>query len=87
MAGATVSERNYYAALRSRLVSTRHQLDWSQADMANALGIPLANYKKYEVRSKFPLHLVERLALVTHRDVEYIVTGKNVRQLRSVAAS
>lgn len=44
--------------------------------MASALGIPLVTYKSYEVRSKFPPHLIERLALVTHTDVGYIVTGK-----------
>lgn len=73
---ANISERQYYDAFRERLVRLRRSLDWSQADMAAALNIPLPNYKKYERRSKFPLHLIERLALVTHRDVEFIVTGK-----------
>lgn len=69
-------ERDYYDGFRERLVRLRQALNWSQAQMAEALNIPLANYKKYEVRSKFPLHLIDRLALVTHRDVEFIVTGR-----------
>lgn len=65
----------YYSGFRDRLVLLREELDWSQAQMAKALGVPLANYKKYEIRSKFPLHKIELLALVTHETVEYVVTG------------
>lgn len=83
---ASPSERQYWHEFRQRLVGLRDQLGWSQADMAKALDIPLTNYKSYEVRSKFPVHLLEKLALVTHRDVDFIVTGRNVRELRRRAA-
>lgn len=76
MAYMQPSAQQYYLSFRERLKDIRAQLKWSQADMANALGIPLVTYKSYEVRSKFPPHLIERLALVTHTDVGYIVTGK-----------
>lgn len=66
----------YYEDFRERLVSLRLQLNWSQPQMADALGLTLARYQKYEIRDKFPLHLIAKLALVTHRDVEFIVTGK-----------
>ena len=81
MASEKVSERAYYSAFRQRLRSIREELDWSQAEMASALGIPLDNYKKYEIRSKFPPHLFEKFALVTHRNIDFIVTGRgpNVR--------
>jgi transcriptional regulator with XRE-family HTH domain len=66
----------YYDQFRQRLIHVRLELDWTQEVMAQALGIPLANYKKYEIRSKFPLHLIPKLAIVTHRDVDFIVTGR-----------
>jgi transcriptional regulator with XRE-family HTH domain len=83
------TDRAYYDAFRKRIKTIRDELEWSQAEMANALGIPLANYKKYEIRSKFPPHLFERLALVTHRNIEFIVTGRgpNVRTIGRRAAS
>lgn len=73
------TERDYHAAFRERLIATRNRLEWTQAKMASALGIELENYKKYERRSKFPLHLIEQLALVTHSEIDFIVTGRNVR--------
>jgi hypothetical protein len=83
---ANPSERQYWDEFRARLVKIRTDLDWSQADAAAALDIPLTNYKSYEVRSKFPLYLIEKLALVTHRDVEFIVTGRNVVKFRRQVA-
>lgn len=71
----------YYDAFRKRLVDLRKQLGWSQEDMAKALGIALPNYQKYEIRSKFPLHHLEQLARVTHRDLDFIVTGRSVARL------
>lgn len=90
MAKATAhSDSSYYADFRKRLKGIRDDLDWSQAQMAEALQIPLVNYKKYEIRSKFPPHLLGRLALVTHRPVDYIVTGagQNIRQIVRKTAS
>lgn len=77
----------YDAAFRERLIAIRESLKWTQADMAQALGISLDRYKKYEIRSKFPPYLYEKLALVTHRELYYIVTGRNVRVLHPVAAA
>lgn len=81
------TERAYYDAFRARLIGVRTELDWSQADAARALSIPLANYKKYETRSKFPLHLLDRLVLVTHRDLDFWVTGRNVKAFPKRLAS
>lgn len=66
----------YYDQFRKRLLNLRLELDWTQPQMAEALGVPLDSYKKYEKRDKFPLHLLGKLALVAHRDVEFIVTGR-----------
>lgn len=81
------TERAYYDDFRSRLIATRARLNWTQQQMATALGIELANYKKYERRSKFPLHLIEQLALVTHSEIDFIVTGKNVKAFTRRSAS
>lgn len=76
----TESKSGYYAAFRARLVKLRLDLDYSQDQMATALGMSKANYEKYEYRSKFPLHKVPQLALITHESLEFILTGKNSRR-------
>jgi transcriptional regulator with XRE-family HTH domain len=76
MATKTPSEREYYDAFRRRLKELRLAVDWSQQNMADALGVPLENYKAYEKRVRFPPHLLEKLALITHRELHYLVTGK-----------
>ncbi len=77
------AERAYHETFRARLVGLRNDLGYSQPQMAEALGLSLDNYKKYETRSKFPPHLFNKLALVTHRPLEYIVTGQgpNIRPI------
>lgn len=89
MVEINVSEQAYHVAFRRRLAGLRQDLGYSQSQMAEALGIPLLNYKKYETRSKFPPHLLNKLALVTHRPVEYIVTGQgaNIRAVSRRTAS
>lgn len=82
MADDKVTEREYHEAFRQRLVALRDSLGWTQPQMARALLISVDNLKKYETAYKFPPHLYEQLALVTHREIEYIVTGRNVRQFR-----
>ena len=66
----------YYEQFRERLKAIRLDLGFSQEQMAIALGISLAVYQKYEVRSKFPPHLLEKLSLISQRDIGYIVTGR-----------
>ena len=89
MADSVNSERAYHEAFRHRLKQIRGELAWSQADMAEALGVPLENYKKYERRSIFPPHLIAQLALVTHRPLELILTGRgpNLRVVRNRTAN
>lgn len=78
------AERVYHEAFRARLVGLRLDLGYSQSEMAEALGLSIDNYKKYETRSKFPPHLFNKLALVTHRPLEFIVTGQGPN-IRTVA--
>ena len=44
--------------------------------MADILGISLASYQKYEIRSPLPHYLIEKFARVTGCSVEFLVTGK-----------
>jgi transcriptional regulator with XRE-family HTH domain len=69
--------RDYYDQFRDRLKAIRAELGYSQEQMATALGISLAVYQKYEIRSKFPPHLLEPLALIARRDIAYVVTGRS----------
>lgn len=75
------TERQYYQGFAARLKTARLAMGLSQPKMALALGLEYENYKKYEQRGRYPLHAVERLALVTQRSVEFWITGHNVRQL------
>lgn len=89
MVDSTHSERAFHEAFRERLKLIRKELGWSQTDMAEALGIPFENYKKYEQRSKFPPHLFGQLARVTHKPLEFILTGRgpNLRIVRQRSTS
>ena len=81
--------RDYYESFRDRLKAIRLDLGFSQDQMAVALGISLAVYQKYEIRSKFPPHLIEKLSLISQRDIAYIVTGRGpaLRVIRTNKAS
>ena len=80
-----VTEREYYEGFAARLKAARRAMKLSQPKMALALGLEYENYKKYEQRGRYPLHAIERLSLVTQRSVEFWITGRNVRQIRSAA--
>ena len=75
----TKPDSQYYVDFRRRLKDLKDDLGYTQDQMAKALGMSKANYQKYEDRSKFPLHKLEQLALVTHQTLDFIVTGKNPR--------
>jgi transcriptional regulator with XRE-family HTH domain len=74
-------ESAYYAAFRARLKDLRTGLGYSQSEMAEALGVSLDRYKKYEIRDRFPAHLLNKLALDTNSPLEYVVTG-HIRRTR-----
>ena len=78
-------EDAYYAAFRARLKALRKDLGYSQSQMAEAIGISLDRYKKYETRDRFPPHLLNKLALNSHRPLEYVVTGRGPN-IRPIAA-
>jgi transcriptional regulator with XRE-family HTH domain len=89
MAPDNTTERLYWEAFRQRLVAIRLELGWTQPRMADLLGVELNSYKKYETKYKFPPHLLDKLAGVTHRSLEYVVTGRghNISTLQKRRAS
>jgi transcriptional regulator with XRE-family HTH domain len=74
------TEREFNRALFDRMRKLREGLGWSQTDMAKALGVPPANYQKYETRTPLPHFLLERFALIVRRDLAYVLTGRAARQ-------
>jgi transcriptional regulator with XRE-family HTH domain len=76
MATDDTTHRAYYDAFRKRLVAIREELGWTQERMSELLGVTLDSYKKYETKYKFPPHLLDKLAGVTHRSLDFIVSGR-----------
>ena len=77
MSSGWLTEAEYNDRLCQRVRELRLERDWTIEQMADALGVPSERYRKYEVRSPLPQYLIERLAQLTSRDVQYIVTGKS----------
>tara|TARA_Y100000310_G_scaffold338756_1_gene429353 strand:+ start:2364 stop:2864 length:501 start_codon:yes stop_codon:yes gene_type:complete len=63
--------------LCARIQRLRVERDWSQQQMAAAIGVPHERYKKYETRSPMPCYLVPRFAQIVDRSIAYILTGKD----------
>lgn len=53
----------------------RLQSDMTQEQMAEALGISLDRYRKYENRTPLPLYLVEPFSIITNYSIMFVVTG------------
>lgn len=60
----------FVRAFCTRVRSLRVARGMTQAEMAQALGIPLPRYEKYETRSPLPHHLVEPFAAITGVQVD-----------------
>jgi ribosome-binding protein aMBF1 (putative translation factor) len=74
--------RVWYEEFRDRLVASREAAGMNQEELADLLGIPLANYKHMEGTrlTRFPLHKLGKLAKVLHTSVDFLVTGKEARR-------
>jgi transcriptional regulator with XRE-family HTH domain len=66
----------YQRGVRRRIRNIREAMGWTQQEMASALGIPLETYRKYELRSMMPLHVILRFAQITHHSLDYIISGQ-----------
>ena len=72
------AELAFNQELCARVRALRDAKDWSQEQMAIALGVPVERYRKYETRSPLPSYLMERFALITDCTVEHLLTGKSI---------
>lgn len=67
---------NYRKMLRLRTKEARLARGWSQAEIANFLGIDVEAYKKYETRTPLPHHLVEQFCTLTGIEIGFYMTGR-----------
>ena len=77
MPSGWLTEAEYNDRLCQRVRQLRVDRGWTIEQMADAIGVPPERWRKYEVRSPLPQYLIERLAQLMDRDVQYIVTGKS----------
>lgn len=75
----------YREMLRDRMVQARGLRDYSQTDMARALGIPRDRYIKMEQRGGLPTHLVERFSDATGCDILWLLTGRGPKVRKPAA--
>jgi len=68
----SVWERTFIA----RTKALRNARCMSQQQMADALGIPLARYKKYESRTPMPHHLIVAFCAIVDCDFPFYFTGR-----------
>jgi transcriptional regulator with XRE-family HTH domain len=70
-----------------RIAELRDARGMTQQEMADALGIPLERYKKYEQRSVLPPWYLDRFAAVIGKDIGFVVTGRTSRGPRAARNS
>jgi transcriptional regulator with XRE-family HTH domain len=70
------AEATLARAYIQRVKELRVARGMTQQEMADALGISLDRYKKYENRSVLPPYLLDRFAAVVNKDITYVVTGR-----------
>ena len=70
------SELEFNISFVRRVKEAREAVGWTQAFMADSLGIPLERYKKYEQRSPLPHYLIVRFCQLTGGDIHYLMTGE-----------
>lgn len=74
---AWLDEAEFNDQMCARIQRLRKERDWSQQQMATAIGVPFERYKKYETRSPMPSYLVPRFAQMVDRTMAYILTGRD----------
>lgn len=63
-------------AFCERVADLRGARDFTQYRMAETLGVPLENYKKYEKRSCMPHYLIPKFANIVGVSIEYLFYGR-----------
>jgi transcriptional regulator with XRE-family HTH domain len=54
----------------------RKARNWTQEQMANALGVTPSAYEKYEARTPMPSYLIPRFAQLVGFTIAYVMTGE-----------
>lgn len=73
---STPTRSQFRGEFIARIRAAREASGRTQGEMAYALGIPLANYEKYEGRSPLPHHLIGRFAEITRVSLDYLFLGR-----------
>ena len=63
-------------AFLRRTKEARERTAWTQEFVAQALGVPLERYKKYEQRTLMPHYLLDHFCTLVGVDIEWLMTGR-----------
>lgn len=73
-------EQAFNEQLMARVKEWREAKRLTAAEMAHALGIPPARYRKYEYRTPLPGYLWERFCIVNDATLEELISGKRTKK-------
>lgn len=76
-----LAARAFYEEFRDRLKRLREDAGYTQEDLCDLIGVPLASYKHIEGKraSKFPLHKIAKLAKALRVSCDQLLTGRAPR--------
>lgn len=74
----------YRAAFAARVKSAREDRGFTQAGIAELLGVDQGTYKQYEVRSYLPHHLIPRFCLACGVSLDWLFNASIAVQRRKV---
>lgn len=78
------SQQEFNALFIARVKALREERGWTAERMAHALRVPPERYRKYESRTPLPHYLIEPFAILTDRDILYVLTGAPSRRGRKL---
>jgi ribosome-binding protein aMBF1 (putative translation factor) len=70
-----------------RVRQIREALGWKPALMAERMGVPLENWRKYENRTPLPHHLIPKFCRITGAEVWFLLTGETAGKVAHATAS
>jgi len=70
------NQSKYQEDFCARLQEIRKDAGFSQSAFAEALGLPRDTYAKYETRSLLPHDLIDDVAQLTGRSIDFVLTGR-----------
>lgn len=82
MAQAMSKDENvYFKALGARIAARRNELELTQVQIAEALGVAQQTYASYEVgRNRIPVSLLPQLALTLKMDADVLIGAPRKKQ-------